>query len=100
MFRLLSLRKQFCSAVQKLKYRFEHGSSMIPHPEKEYKGGEDALFVSDNVLLVADGVGGWAESGVDPALYSKRLAKLVEELLEKDKLKYIEDPKSLIKDAV
>jgi len=24
---------------------------------------------------VADGVGGWAEQGIDPALYSKELAK-------------------------
>jgi len=28
--------------------------------------------------MVADGVGGWAESGIDPALYSKKLAKIVE----------------------
>ena len=88
MFRLLSVTRHFCKA-NKLRYRFQHGSFMVPHPEKAHKGGEDALFVSDNVLLVADGVGGWASSGVDPALYSKKLAKLVEELVEKDKLKYI-----------
>jgi protein phosphatase PTC7 len=52
------------------------------------------------VLLVADGVGGWAESGVDPALYSKRLAKIIEELVQKDSLKYIENPKALVKEAV
>lgn len=46
---------------------------MIPHPEKAYKGGEDALFVSDNLIVVADGVGGWADQGVDPGLYSKKL---------------------------
>ena len=50
--------------------------------------------------MVADGVGGWADSGVDPALYSKKLAKLVEQLVTKDKLKYINDPKLLIKEAV
>jgi serine/threonine protein phosphatase PrpC len=30
------------------------------------------------VLIVADGVGGWADSGVDPALYSKKLVKIME----------------------
>ena len=51
--------------------KFNFGSYMIPHPDKAYKGGEDAVFVSDKILSVADGVGGWAEVGVDPALYSK-----------------------------
>jgi len=50
--------------------------------------------------LVADGVGGWADSGVDPALYSKKLASIVEELVSKDKLNYIDNPKQLIKEAV
>ena len=50
---------------------------MIPHPEKQHKGGEDALYADQNVLSVADGVGGWAESGIDPALYSKLLCENV-----------------------
>ena len=50
--------------------------SLIPHPEKAHKGGEDAGFAGDTFLAVADGVGGWAESGVDPGLYSKRLISL------------------------
>jgi protein phosphatase PTC7 len=33
---------------------------MIPHPDKVSKGGEDALYANDNILAVADGVGGWA----------------------------------------
>ena len=44
---------------------------MIPHPEKAYKGGEDAYAVSDQLLVVADGVGGWGNQGVDPGLFSK-----------------------------
>lgn len=51
---------------------------MTPHPEKAAKGGEDAIYTSSNVLFIADGVGGWSESGVDPAVYSKRLAVIVE----------------------
>lgn len=51
------------------------GAAMIPHPSKEEKGGEDAFFISPCGLYlgVADGVGGWAEIGVDPGLYSKEL---------------------------
>ena len=46
---------------------------MNPHPAKKYKGGEDAACLSTRMLSVADGVGGWADQGVDPAIYSKRL---------------------------
>lgn len=48
---------------------------MIPHPAKEDKGGEDAFFICEHGLCmgVADGVGGWAEIGVDPGLYSREL---------------------------
>ena len=83
MLRLLNLSRSFCSAVnnaQQFHYKFQFASSLLPHPEKAYKGGEDALYASENVLFVADGVGGWADSGVDPGLYSKKLAKLVEEI--------------------
>ena len=55
---------------------------MIPHPDKVEKGGEDAVFTSSryaaltrSLLAVADGVGGWADSGVDPAFYSRKLCK-------------------------
>lgn len=53
---------------------------MIPHPEKAYKGGEDAAYVDPGVLVVADGVGGWASRGVDPAIYSKNLVRNVKNL--------------------
>lgn len=46
---------------------------MIPHPKKAYKGGEDAFYADERLLAVADGVGGWADVGVDPGLYSKQL---------------------------
>jgi protein phosphatase PTC7 len=48
---------------------------MIPHPAKADRGGEDAYFVCPRGLCmgVADGVGGWAEVGVDPGLYSREL---------------------------
>ena len=50
--------------------------TIIPHSDKVYKGGEDAYFVNKNILIVVDGVGGWADSGVDPAIYSKKLCKM------------------------
>jgi protein phosphatase PTC7 len=55
--------------------RLSVGVSAIPHPAKVAKGGEDAYFLSTDmkVIGVADGVGGWADIGVDPALYSKSL---------------------------
>lgn len=46
---------------------------VLPHMQKRHKGGEDAAVLTDRVLAVADGVGGWAENGVDPANYSRRL---------------------------
>ncbi|CAM6050192.1 unnamed protein product [Sphagnum compactum] len=55
---------------------FVVGASVIPHPDKVEKGGEDAYFISDyggGVLGVADGVSGWAAEDVDPALYSREL---------------------------
>lgn len=43
---------------------------MLPHPSKLDKGGEDAFYVHENVVAVADGVGGWTNHGIDPAIYS------------------------------
>ena len=47
---------------------------MIPHIEKRHKGGEDAYYVDEQMLVVLDGVGGWGNQGVDPGLFSKQLA--------------------------
>lgn len=46
---------------------------VLPHIQKRHKGGEDAAVLTDRVLSVADGVGGWAENNVDPAKFSRRL---------------------------
>ncbi|GAB4816100.1 hypothetical protein N2152v2_003146 [Parachlorella kessleri] len=55
------------------------GAAMIPHPAKQEKGGEDAYFIAEHCLGVADGVGGWAEIGVDPGLYSRQLMDFAKE---------------------
>lgn len=57
---------------------------MNPHPAKRDKGGEDAATVTENVIAIADGVGGWAESGIDPAKYSRQLCKNIQALLSYD----------------
>ncbi|KAL0905539.1 hypothetical protein M5K25_023966 [Dendrobium thyrsiflorum] len=51
------------------------GSCYLPHPDKEATGGEDAHFLCDDeqVIGVADGVGGWADLGVDAGQYAKEL---------------------------
>eukprot|EP01023_Acetabularia_acetabulum_P048870 TRINITY_DN5185_c0_g2_i1.p1 TRINITY_DN5185_c0_g2~~TRINITY_DN5185_c0_g2_i1.p1 ORF type:complete len:428 (+),score=95.58 TRINITY_DN5185_c0_g2_i1:90-1286(+) len=62
-------------------------ATCIPHPEKVDTGGEDAHFISTQgggALGVADGVGGWRESGVDPADYSQTLMRLACQFLESD----------------
>lgn len=57
------------------------------------------MYADNQILAVMDGVGGWAEHGVDPAKYSKQLAKYVEQLWVKSKAKYIKNPKQLIIDS-
>jgi protein phosphatase PTC7 len=44
----------------------------------------------DDLLVVADGVGGWAEVGIDPGLFSKALVKYIEE-------EFLKDPKGSLK---
>ncbi|KAK6924329.1 hypothetical protein RJ641_010529 [Dillenia turbinata] len=43
------------------------GSCYLPHPDKEDTGGEDAHFIciDEQAIGVADGVGGWAEVGIN-----------------------------------
>lgn len=55
--------------------KLSSGAASIPHPAKKHKGGEDAHFISadNNIIGVADGVGGWEALGVDSGLYSRSL---------------------------
>ena len=65
--------------------RLAIGACCLPHPEKAHYGGEDAFFISPaggGALGVADGVGGWAESGVNPAQYSRTLMRVACAFLE------------------
>jgi protein phosphatase PTC7 len=56
-----------------------------PPLSQEHYGGEDAHFTSDvggGAMGVADGVGGWADSGVNPAEYSRRFMEVAKAYLE------------------
>ncbi|GAB4813840.1 hypothetical protein N2152v2_000886 [Parachlorella kessleri] len=62
--------------------RLVAAGTSIPHPAKAESGGEDAFFVSGQGLGavgVADGVGGWALEGINPALYPRQLLEQCEE---------------------
>ena len=60
--------------------RFVHHSSMIPHPEKAHRGGEDAFAFSDRMVALSDGVGGWADQGINPAHFSRSLVNTAKRL--------------------
>ncbi|KAL6012365.1 hypothetical protein ACLOJK_002852 [Asimina triloba] len=51
------------------------GSCYLPHPDKEETGGEDAHFIciDEQAIGVADGVGGWADLGIDAGQYAREL---------------------------
>lgn len=58
-------------------YSFAHKTIIIPHDSKISRGGEDAASTIDDMLVVSDGVGGWAKVGVDPGLYSRELVEII-----------------------
>jgi len=66
------------STTGEVKLRLAFAASCLPHPEKVKRGGEDSYFGCPTTCAfgVADGVGGWAESGVDPGEFARRLMKI------------------------
>jgi len=63
--------------------KFISSSSSIPLSSKQ-TNGEDAHFVSESAVGVADGVGGWAALGVDAGLYSRKLMQKASEIIRKN----------------
>ena len=78
---------------------FQYAFKNIPSPEKKDKGGEDAWYVHDYLLSVADGVGGWNLQGVDPAKYSRKLEANVRQFFSRNENLYRENPKNLMQIA-
>ena len=64
--------------------KFINGVSCIPHDSKVAKGGEDGWSATNRLIVVADGVGGWANQGIDPGLFAKQLCKDINSLFEQD----------------
>ena len=54
-------------------YVLDSSFSMMPHPKKMDKGGEDSFYISANLVAVADGVGSWNNLNVNPKDYSTQL---------------------------
>lgn len=76
------------------------GTHLIPHPNKIERGGEDAFFVSSyasGVLAVADGLSGWAELNIDPALFSRELIANASSMVDDTEVNY--DPQILLRKA-
>uniref|UniRef100_A0A803KS74 Protein phosphatase n=1 Tax=Chenopodium quinoa TaxID=63459 RepID=A0A803KS74_CHEQI len=76
------------------------GTHLIPHPNKIERGGEDAFFISNHgggAIAVADGVSGWAERDVDPALFSRELMANALSMVDDTEVNY--DPQVLLKKA-
>ena len=67
-------------------------SSVFIRAGPEKKKPEDAYFTSERSIAVADGVGGWAESGIDPAKFSRALCKNITGLCAYDDVKYMMKP--------
>ncbi|XP_024538756.1 probable protein phosphatase 2C 26 [Selaginella moellendorffii] len=79
------------------RFQLSIGAKVIPHPDKVEKGGEDAFFISDfdgGVFGIADGVSGWAEENVDPALFSKELVNHLAQSVTSEEVRG--DPKVLL----
>ncbi|XP_051150081.1 probable protein phosphatase 2C 55 isoform X2 [Andrographis paniculata] len=55
--------------------KLNSASCYLPHPDKEETGGEDAHFIctDEQAIGVADGVGGWADLGIDAGQYAREL---------------------------
>jgi len=72
---------------------------MSPKFDKRYKDGEDCYTIGADkrMIMVADGVGGWNDSGVDPGKFSKFLCKKVGELYNESQTRTL---KEILVDAV
>ena len=93
---LLSTWIMVSMIVSSRQFEFRFASKNIPAPSKAATGGEDSLYANKLLLCVADGVGSWAEEGINAALYSRKLTGNVDKYFAEDQQKYIENPKSLI----
>lgn len=87
-------RSSCSDGVQHTNLRLLSGACCLPHPNKSKTGGEDAYFIcsEEQVVGVADGVGGWADVGIDAGNYAR-------ELMLQSKLSVAQEPHGYINPA-
>ena len=52
------------------------------------RGGEDALYADKDLLIVSDGVGGWADRGINPGNWARALVSLAKDLFYSNQVNY------------
>lgn len=79
-YRQLSVESTASSAATGLPLQFIAEATYLPAREKVKNGGrgEDAFFITKHAVGVADGVGGWADEGIDAGVYSRKVMELAE----------------------
>lgn len=73
-------------------------SCLIPDQEKVIRGGEDAYFIAKDALGVADGVGGWIRSGVNPAIFARGMMNTSATMIQQNP-EYYSDLRGLLHDV-
>ncbi|KAH9604298.1 hypothetical protein KSS87_004686 [Heliosperma pusillum] len=88
-----------CKHVGTGTLKLNSGSCYLPHPEKLKTGGEDAHFICEEkqVIGVADGVGGWAEVGIDAGFYARLLMSNSLIAIKEDSKGSVDPAKVLVK---
>ncbi|KAJ8770609.1 hypothetical protein K2173_021256 [Erythroxylum novogranatense] len=79
--------------------KLHSGSCYLPHPDKEQTGGEDAHFICDDeqAIGVADGVGGWADVGINAGEYARELMSNSVKAIQEESMDSIEPARVLEK---
>mmetsp|Transcript_13765 Transcript_13765/g.25222 ORF Transcript_13765/g.25222 Transcript_13765/m.25222 type:complete len:347 (-) Transcript_13765:55-1095(-) len=60
---------------------FAFASACKPHPDKVQRGGEDSYFACSETgcFGIADGVGGWSDTGLDPGAFARNFLRFAYE---------------------
>lgn len=94
------MNKNFSESIKPSTFKFKTGVAKIPHYSKKDKGGEDAYACTDQMIAVADGVGGWNEQGIDPSKFSNELCNNIKKQYYENFFKHFSKPKSMFVNAV
>lgn len=81
------------------KFRMKSSSYSKPLPSKAETGGEDACLIGDQFLIVADGVGGWREKGIDSGKYARELCDRAAKIFRSSQKFYVHHPKKVLMNA-